>query len=221
MIKHILFDLDDTLYSARHGLGDYLNNRLREYVASWLGLSFEEAKLIQEDGYRRWGSSIRWLVCEKGFTQADEYFAYIHPEEEADSLSADPHLRKFLEDLPCPCSILTNSPAFHAERVLKKMELEGIFENTFDIISNNLIGKPDSSAFFRVLGVLGHGPDEVLFVDDVPHFVEGYLAIGGRGLLLDELDIHQNYPHERIKNIYEISPYLDKPYPGKPYTGEE
>ena len=209
MIRHILFDLDNTLYSARYGLEQEVTQRVREYTVAWLGLPPEEGERLREEGYRKYGTTVEWLVHDRNFNAIDEYQAYIHPENEADTLLPDPELRRFLESLPCPCSILTNSPRFHADRILKKLELEGIFVNIFDILGNGLRGKPRASVFNSALETLGLSPAEVLFVDDTPRYVEGYLALGGRGLLLDELGIHACYPHERIRKLEELVGYID------------
>ena len=213
MIRHILFDLDSTLYSVRYGLEDTFFCRLKEYTASWLGLSWgfspEESERLRIEGYKRHGTSLSWLCNEMGFTAVDEYLAYVHPENEADLLPPDPELRRFLETLPCPCSVLTNSPLFHAERIIKKLGLEGVFRRVFDITYNEGKGKPHASAYRKALEALGVTTKDTLFIDDLPIYVEGYLAIGGKGLLLDEMELHRDYPHERIKNLREITRFLD------------
>ena len=213
MIRHILFDLDSTLYSARYGLEDYFFSRLKEYTASWLGLSlgvsYEESERLRVEGYKRHGTTLAWLCAEMGFTAVDEYLAYVHPENEADSLPPDPELRRFLETLPCPCSILTNSPFFHADRIIKKLGLEGIFNRVFDIICNEGRGKPHASAYQKALDTFGLMPEEALFIDDLPHYVQGFLDIGGRGILLDEMDIYKDYPRERIANLRELTRFLE------------
>lgn len=102
MVKHILFDLDSTLYSSRYGLDAFFTQRLHEYTSSWLCLSPEEYNNTRKDGLKRHGTTIEWLIYEKGFTAIDDYYAYIHPENEADALLPDMELRRFLETLPCP-----------------------------------------------------------------------------------------------------------------------
>ena len=208
MIRHILFDLDCTLYSVHYGLEDNVARRIREFVSCWLNVPWEECEPLWRDGLKRNGTTIEWLISEKGFTAIADYYAYIHPENEADSLPPDPELRHFLESLPCPCSILTNSPLFHAERIIKKLGLEGIFQRVFDIEGNGHRGKPGASAFKRALDAIGFTPEEVLFIDDLPRCTLGYIAIGGRAILFDERDIYKDYPHERIKNLKELTKFL-------------
>ena len=209
MIRHILFDLDNTLYSVTNGLEGNVVRRMKEYTASWLGLPMEESMRLRDEGMKRYGTTIEWLTAEKGFTDVDDYNAYAHPEDEGDTLAEDPQLRSFLESLPCPCSILTNAPGFHADRFIKKLGIEGIFKNIFDIESNNLKGKPHPSAFNRALEVIALKAEEVLFVDDVPRYVQGYIDLGGKGILVDELDKHPDFPHPRIKTVYEITRFLN------------
>jgi FMN phosphatase YigB (HAD superfamily) len=69
---------------------------------------------------------------------------------------------------------------------------------------NGLKGKPRPDVFRRVLEVLGKSPGEVLFIDDYPKYVAGYNAIGGRGVLLDELDAYPDFPGQRIRNLREL-----------------
>ena len=214
MINHILFDLDCTLYSVRYGLEENVSRLIKEFVSSWLKLPVEESELLRREALKRYGTTMEWLVSEKGFTAIAEYQAFIHPADEADSLPPDPALRSFLESLPYPCSILTNSPGFHAHRIIKKLGLEGIFRRVFAIEDNNFKGKPHESAFRRALDALGMKPEEVLFIDDTVRYVEGFLAMGGRGILFDELDACADYPHARVKDIKEIVRFLDQRLPG-------
>ena len=209
MIRHILFDLDNTLYSANWGLDDFFIKRLREYTSDWLGLPWEECEPLWREAMKRYGTTLEWLVAEKGFTAVDEYFAYMHPDYEADSLPPDPELRRFIEGLPCACSVLSNAPMLHVDRIIRKLELEGLFQQVTAIEAHELRGKPHASAFYRALDALGLKPEEVLFVDDIPRYVNGYIALGGKGILFDENDVHQNYPHEKIKNLRELTRFLD------------
>jgi len=208
MIRHILFDLDCTLYSVRYGLEEKVGQRIKEFIVSWFNVSPEESDRLREEALRNYGTTVEWLINERGFTAFDKYEAYIHPEDEADSLPPDPELRRFIEALPCPSSVLTNAPGFHADRIIKKLGLEGLFRWVFDIQNIGLKGKPQASAYRKALDTLELKAEEVLFIDDKPLYVEGYLALGGRGILLDETDMHRDYPGERVKDLRELTRFL-------------
>jgi putative hydrolase of the HAD superfamily len=209
MIRHILFDLDSTLYSDRYGLEDNMIVFMKQYLARYLCTTAEEAMVERYKMMGNYGTTLEWLIAEKGFTAIDDYFSCLHPESEADSLPPHPELRRFLQALPCPCSILTNSPGFHARRIIKKMGLEGIFVRVFDIESNGFKGKPHEAAFRRALDALEMKPGETLFIDDNPRYVEGFLAMGGKALLFDENDAHKDFPHGRIGDLTELTRFLN------------
>ena len=208
MIRHILFDLDCTLYSVRYGLEEKVGSRIQEFIISWFNVSPEESSRLRSEALKNYGTTIEWLINERGFGAVDKYEAYIHPEYEADSLPPDPELRRFIEALPCPCSVLTNAPTFHAKRIINKLGLEGLFQWVFDIQSTGYKGKPQAVAYRKALDTLDLKPEEVLFIDDKPIYVEGYLALGGRGILLDETDLYEDYGGERVKNLQELTRFL-------------
>jgi putative hydrolase of the HAD superfamily len=212
-IQCVLFDLDETLYSKTLGLEQAVSRRANEYVAAYLKLSPEEAldlrrRRIKEGVY---GTTLEWLLAEKGLDTAavEDYFAFIHPENEADSLGADSLLRAFLVSLrPLPIAILTNSTREHADRVLGKLGIGDLFSSIFDIRTNGLKGKPRSDVFYNALAQLGTPPENCLFVDDVEMNVAAYRALGGIGVLFDEFDSHTAFPGPRIRRLEELRGFL-------------
>jgi putative hydrolase of the HAD superfamily len=209
-IGYILFDLDNTLYSARYGLEKAVSRRVNEYIAAFLKLPLEEAMALRREGIGGYGTTLEWLLAEKGFDprKADGYFSFIHPEDEADALSPDPELASFLSSLDLPVAVMTNSPMEHAVRIVKKLGIETFFTSIFDIRFHRLKGKPHAEAFNRVLDALGTRAEHCLFVDDGRTYVEGYRALGGFGVLYDELDEHPEFPGPRIRAITEVAGLL-------------
>jgi putative hydrolase of the HAD superfamily len=208
MIKYLLFDLDNTLYSIRYGLEENVSGRIRKFLAAWLGTGEEEAMAERRRGTVRYGTTLEWLMGEKNFTEVEEYYRFVHPEGEVDALRPDPGLREFLAGLPYPKAILTNSCREHADRVLERLELGDMFTHIFDMRWNDLKGKPRPDVFRRALGALGRRPEEVLFTDDYPKYVAGFNDLGGPGVLLDELDAHPDFPGRRVRSLREIVKFL-------------
>jgi putative hydrolase of the HAD superfamily len=207
-IEYILFDLDNTLYSARSGLEKDVSRRVNEYIAAFLKLPPEKAWAIRREGILSggYGTTLEWLMAEKGFDPraVDGYYSFIHPENETDTLSPDPELASFLASLTLPVAIMTNSPMEHAVRIVKKLGIEKFFSSIFDIRFHRLKGKPHAEAFNRVLDAIGTRAERCLFVDDGRAYVEGYRAIGGYGVFYDELDEHPEFPGPRIRALHEI-----------------
>lgn len=211
-IEYILFDLDGTLYSASWGLEQAVSRRVNDYIARRLGLPPEEAWAVRKEriAERNYGTTLEWLCAEEGMdaAEAENYFALIHPENEADILPPDPGLRSFLLSLSIPIGILTNAPREHALRVLDKLGFLDLFPTIFDIRGNGLKGKPDKEVYRFVLSKLGLAAPSCLLVDDVPRYIEGFRALGGLGVYYDELNKHPDFPGPRIRRLEDLTTIL-------------
>ncbi|GAB1484213.1 hypothetical protein MASR2M78_30310 [Treponema sp.] len=207
MISYILFDLDNTLYPSSLGLEDQVADRISIFVAEFLGMTPEAALKTRNEGIKKYGTTLEWLMNEKGLSDIETYYAAIHPEGE-ERLEPNPGLRAYILSLPVPSAVFTNSPIEHADRILKRLGMADIFTHIFDIRWGGLQGKPAESSFRRVLDAIGKKPEEVLFVDDLPHYVEGFIRIGGLGILLDEDGRHHGTPYPRIRSLYELDAYV-------------
>jgi putative hydrolase of the HAD superfamily len=209
MIRYLLFDLDSTLYSCRFGLEDNVRKRIGKFGGEYLGITEEEFWLQRNTNREKYGTALEWLMSEKNFKDTEAYMAAVHPPDEADSLPQDPQLRAFIESLPLPKAILTNAPMEHADLILGKLGLpRDLFTHIFDVRQFNFRGKPHADVFNKVLHTLGMSAGEVLFIDDFPSYAEGFIAVGGKALLLDENNAYNNYPYPKIRELKELVEYL-------------
>lgn len=208
MFKYLLFDLDHTLYSSSYGLEDNVRRRIKEFNAAFLGVSVEEAWKERMDNIHLYGTNLEWLIAEKGCADVEGYLAAVHPKGEADTLLPDPALREFLERIPIPKAIITNSPREHADLILGKLGFEGLFTHIFDIRLCNFVGKPHPKFFYKSLDILNVKIEDTLFIDDVPRYVEAFIKLGGNAILYDEKNLLPDFPYPRIQNLRELSAYL-------------
>jgi len=204
MLRLLLLDLDNTLYSDTVGMEREILMRMNKYVARFLDLDISEAAEIRRDRSRRYGTTLEWLMAEHAFTDTESYFAAVHPEGEESVISRDPALQRLLESIDVPKVIFTNSPLEHATRVLAKLGVADLFGGVYDIRFNRLKGKPHGEAVRRVLADCGVKPEESLLVDDLPKYVRGFVEAGGHGVLLDEFDRHADQPFSRIHGLVEL-----------------
>lgn len=209
MIRALLFDLDNTLYSEATGIETGVAQRMNQFVAEMFGLPVPEAMKYRREHAKPYGTTLEWLMREKGFADPDRYFSFIHPKGEEDCLEADHVLRLMLNAIPLPKAVLTNAPMDHATRILDKLGIADCFDGVYDIWFNNLLGKPNRDAYLRVLKAAGFSLDETLFIDDLPKYVKGYVDLGGQAILKDEMNRFPDSPCRRIATIYELAETLD------------
>lgn len=208
-ISYILFDLDDTLYPSSSGLARVFLERILNFTATFLGVSRAEADRIRDEKRTIYGTTLEWLQTEEGLDDPEAYFDAIHPTDLSGFITPDPALPEMIATLPQGCSILTNSPMEHAERVSSFLGVRHLMDHIFDLKFNGLKGKPDPDAYRRALDVIGAAPEEVLFIDDMPRYLEGFREMGGHVLLVDELHRHGAAKLPAIENILQLPRHLN------------
>src|SRR6266699_81082 len=168
-----VFDLDNTLYPHHVNLWQQVNARIGEFVASFLNVSPEQARRIQKDYYRRYGTTMRGMMTEHG-VRADDYLAYVHKIDHS-PLEPNPAMGAAIAKLPGRKLILTNGSTDHAGAVLARLGIGAHFEAVFDIIAAELEPKPAPQTYQKFLTVHGVDPTKSAMFEDlarnlvVPH----------------------------------------------------
>lgn len=204
----MILDLDNTLYPASADMERLTVGKMNEYCARLLGVGPDEAAAIRRERMPNYGTTLEWLMAEHGFTDTEDYFSYVHPDGEEDTIAFDPGLGPFLDSIDLPKYVFTNAPMEHAERVLRKLRIADRFVRVFDVRFCGLKGKPAASAFDGVIAAIGIPAAETLFSDDVPRYVQGFVARGGRGVLVDHFGKHPDSGLPTVRTIYELPAYL-------------
>lgn len=222
-IKHLLFDLDNTLYPASSDMDNNIQRLMLECVADFFKVSVETALELKKKNIVRFSTTLEWLRSE-GFTDIEGFLAHVHPENEADALCPQPELRQYLLSLDYPKSILTNAPYEHAERVLKKLGIFDLFDAISDIRDAQFYGKPYPQSYLSAIKKVGASVEETLFLDDMQKYTDGWNAIGGNAILVgnkngsplsaDSKTKNGTAVIEgktfRLNNIYELKNWLEK-----------
>lgn len=212
MIKHLLFDLDNTLYPSSAPINANITRRMTGFVADFLQVSPEEAAEKRKEGLRHFGTTLEWLTGEHGLTAEgrERFFSAVHPPEEKNEVPVDENLRPFLLSLDMPMSLLTNAPYEHAERILKRLKVLDLFKVICDLRGNNLQGKPAPAAYLRPIEQAGFTVEETLFIDDYVKYIKGYSELGGTAVLVDQNNKHSAQPCLRINSIYQLPEILEE-----------
>lgn len=215
MIKHLIFDLDKTVYSESSRMSEGISRRIIGFCAKFLNVDFGDVILIRENALKKYETTLEWLkslgLSESG---VEEYFSYVHPKDEISELEVDPNLRGLLQSIDLPKVILTNSPKEHAEHVLRHLGVRDLFHDEIsDIRKNKMKGKPYEFAYKNALDIIGGKIDDTLFLDDWGVYVAGYAALGGTAVQVGSAPLppdHFLLPGKvfQIKDIYELPVFL-------------
>ena len=172
-IETWVFDLDNTLYPHHVSLWQQVDARIGEFVSVVLNVSAQEARRIQKDYYRRYGTTMRGMMTEHGVS-ADDFLAYVH-EIDHSPLEPNPAMGAAIAKLSGRKLILTNGSTAHAGAVLARLGLDAHFEAVFDIIAAELEPKPAPQTYQKFLTRYGVDPARSAMFEDlarnlvVPH----------------------------------------------------
>jgi putative hydrolase of the HAD superfamily len=144
-----VFDLDNTLYPHHVNLWQQVDKRIGEFVGRWLRVSPQEARRIQKDYYRRYGTTMRGMMTEHG-VRADDFLAYVHQIDHS-PLQPNPTMGAAIASLPGRKLVLTNGSTDHAGKVLQRLGIDAYFEAVFDIIAADLEPKPAAQTYQKFL----------------------------------------------------------------------
>jgi putative hydrolase of the HAD superfamily len=165
-----VFDLDNTLYPHHLNLWHQVDERIRAYIAKFLGLTHEDAFRKQKDFYRRYGTTMRGMTAEHGM-EPDDFLAYVHQIDHS-PITPNPALGAALEKLPGRKLILTNGTRAHADAVMKRLAIDHHFEDVFDIVAGDLEPKPFAATYDRFLARHGVDPGKAAMFEDLARNLE-------------------------------------------------
>src|SRR5262249_35947115 len=171
-----VFDLDNTLYPAGCNLFAEVDQRMGEFIASFLGVPFQHARHLQKSYYRHFGTTLCGLMQVHGI-DPKSFLEYVH-DIDLSRVPADPQLAAAIEALPGRKLIFTNGSRAHAERVAGKLGVLHCFEDIFDIVTSNYVPKPRPECYDLFLKTHGVDARVSAMFEDIPHNLQAPHALG-------------------------------------------
>ncbi len=169
-VDTFVFDLDNTLYPHHLNLWHQVDERIRDYIANFLGVTHEDAWRKQKDFYRRYGTTMRGMMTEHGM-EPDDFLDYVHQIDHS-PLTPNPTLGAALEKLPGRKLILTNGTRAHADAVMSRLANAHHFEDVIDIVAGELDPKPFPQTYDRFLRRHGVDPLKAAMFEDLARNLE-------------------------------------------------
>jgi putative hydrolase of the HAD superfamily len=203
-LRHVdtwLFDLDNTLYPPEAEFMTLIEGRMTAFVARETGLPRDEAFALQKKYLDEHGTTLAGLMANHG-VDPEGFLNEVHDVSMA-SLVPDAGLRAAIGRLPGRRLVFTNGDAAHAERVLRKLRLDDLFEATFHIALADYIPKPHPDTFARMIAFHDIEPARTAFFEDSPRNLAPAHALGMTTVLVgpDALDSAHPFVHFRTKDL--------------------
>ena len=196
-----IFDLDNTLYSAETGIFDQVDILMGKFISKNLKLEISEAKKIQKQFFKEFGTTLKGLMDE--YNVDPEHFLDEVHNLDYSIINPDNLLRDMLLKLNGRKIIYTNANRNHANEIIKRLNIENIFDNIFDIKDANYIPKPDIKPYQQLVNLYKINPQKTIMFDDIARNLVPASKIGFTTVWIN-VD-KENYSD----NIKESKEYLD------------
>ena len=210
MIKHLLFDLDNTLYPKSLGIFDLVIERIRNYMEVRLGYEKEWARQLRQEYLHKYGSTLRGLMIHQDIDPAD-YLEYVHDVGVEERLSPNPALGNMLGSIPLRKGDLYQRPP--APRATGPALSRGgrlHFPQIFDIVFTRYIPKPNPEPYDQILECIGREGKDCLMIEDIPANLKPAKDLGMTTVLVGETPGGMNgFVDYEIRDILQLNKVLE------------
>ena len=164
-IKYWIFDLDNTLYSGKTKVFEQVDKRMSKYISDKLNISIEEAKKVQKNYFHEYNTTLNGMIKNHKI-DPDKFLEFVH-DINIDFLQKDPALAKEIKKLDGKKIIFTNGSRKHAIHVSKKIGIEQLFDDIFDIVDAEFIPKPLLEPYKKLVKKHKIDPKLCVLVEDI------------------------------------------------------
>ena len=164
-IKYWIFDLDNTLYSAKTKVFNQVEKKMTEYVSNKLNTNLDEARKIQKNYFYEYNTTLNGLI-KNHKVDAKEFLEFVH-NIDISFLKKDLELSEELKKLEGKKIIFTNGSKKHALNVTQKIGIDHHFEDIFDIIDCDFIPKPEIEPYQKLVKKHKIDPNLCVFIEDI------------------------------------------------------
>jgi len=202
-----VFDLDNTLYPRHCDLFSQIDVLMTGYVSQLTGLERTEARKLQKDLYRNYGTTLRGLMETHGI-DPHEFLGVVHKIDYS-PLPKNPRLGEMLTALPGRKLIYTNGSVKHAQDTLAAMDVDhDIFESIFDIVASDFEPKPHPDPFAKFLTEHDVDATTAAMFEDLPRNLEP-AKVNGMTTVLITPQQSANYTAEAWEHAESGESYID------------
>jgi len=177
-----VFDLDNTLYPADAQIMTQVDRRMTEFVMQLLDLPWNEARAVQKKYWRQYGTTLNGLMTNHTVDMA-HFLDFVHDVDHS-VITPDPVLAERVGKLEGRRLVYTNGSVKHAEKVIDRLGLNGLFDDLYDIEAGGYTPKPHRESFDRFTAKHAVDPASALMFEDSARNLETAAQIGFTTVLI-------------------------------------
>ena len=182
-IKYWIFDLDNTLYSGKSKVFEQVDKRMSKYISEKLNISVEKAKKIQKNYFHEYNTTLNGMIKNHKINPG-EFLEFVH-DINIDFLQQDPELTKEIEKLDGKKIIFTNGSRKHAINVTKKIGIDQLFDDIFDIVDAEFIPKPLIEPYKKLVKKHKIDPKLCVLVEDIARNLKPAYEMGMKTIWIE------------------------------------
>ena len=207
-IKYWIFDLDNTLYSGNTKVFEQVDKKMTEYISKKLKVDKEEAKKIQKSYFHEYNTTLNGMIKNHKIN-ANEFLEFVH-DINIDFLQKDPKLAKEIEKLDGIKIIFTNGSRKHALNVTKRLGIDQLFDDIFDIVDCDFIPKPLMEPYKKLVEKHKIDPKLCVLVEDIARNLKPAYEMGMKTVWIENDEpwaskfSDSDFVNYRTKNLSEF-----------------
>ena len=138
---------------------------MSKYISDKLNVTIDEAKKIQKNYFHEYNTTLNGMIKNHKIN-AHEFLEFVH-DINIEFLQKDPELAKEIEKLDGIKIIFTNGSRKHALNVTKRLGIDKLFVDIFDIVDCDFIPKPSIKPYKKLVEKHKIDPKLCVFVEDI------------------------------------------------------
>lgn len=201
-----VFDLDNTLYPAECEYMALIEGRMTDFVIRQTGLDWDSARALQKSYFHEHGTTLAGLMANHGI-DPQAFLDEVH-EVSMDRLVPDADLRAAVARLPGRRLVFTNGGSRHAERVLRRLEIDDLFEAVFHLEAADFVPKPNLATYHALTSRHAVEPNRSAFFEDSEKNLKPAFEIGMTTVMVGPKAEASNadFVHHRTRHL---TPFLN------------
>src|SRR5690606_19865746 len=146
-----VFDLDNTLYPHHSNLFSQIDVKMTAYVSELLQLPRDEARALQKELYKEYGTTLNGLMTRHGI-DSDDLLNKVH-DIDYSWVDPNPALGEAIKARPGRKFIFTNGDRGPAQHIARQLGILDQFHEIFDIVAAGLTPKPARETYDKFVGL--------------------------------------------------------------------